>query len=111
MEGSQNGIAESNYQSLIVGLFNGSMADYGDYDSNEEEEVDYTDLSMNNSITEVDRVGATATGSNTVGRVPPESGKKQQTEDIEIENPKDGHQVGDRKISSIKVGDDKGGTS
>ena len=54
------------------------MADYGDYDSNEEEE-DYTDHSMNNSITEVDRVVAATAVSNAVGRVPPESGKKQQT--------------------------------
>ena len=65
------------------------MADYGDYDSNEEEEEDYTELSMNNSITEVDRVGASTTGSNTGGRGPPESGKKQQTEEIEMENPND----------------------
>ena len=88
MEGSQNRVAESNYQSLIVGLFDGSMADYGDYDSNEEEE-DYTDHSMNNSITEVDRVVAAAAVSNAVGRVPPESGKKQQTEGNELENPND----------------------
>ena len=42
------------------------MADYGDYDSNEEEEVDYTNPSTNISITVVDIVLAATPVSNTV---------------------------------------------
>ena len=63
------------------------MADYGDYDSNEEEDVDDSELTTDISITEVCRVGTTSTISNTGGRVSPESRKKQQTEEIEMESP------------------------
>ena len=63
------------------------MADYGDYDSNEEEDVDDSDLTTNISITEVCRVETTSTIPNTGGRVSPESRKKQQAEEIELESP------------------------
>ena len=60
------------------------MADYGDYDSNEEEEVDYTDSSMNISITEVNRVVAAPLVSNAGERISPESVGKQQSEETEV---------------------------
>ena len=63
------------------------MADYGDYDSNEEEDVDDSDLTTNISITEVCRVETTSTIPNTGERVSPESRKKQQAEEIELESP------------------------
>ena len=65
------------------------MADYGDYDSNEEEEVDYTDSSTNISITEVNRVVAAPLVSNAGERVSPESVGKQQSEETEVGSTKD----------------------
>ena len=60
------------------------MADYGDYDSNEEEEVDCTDSSTNISITEVNRIVTTPLVLNTGERVSPDSVGKQQTEETEV---------------------------
>ena len=65
------------------------MADYGDYDSNEEEEVDCTDSSTNISITEVNRIVANPSVLNTGGRVSPDSVGKQQSEDTEVGSPND----------------------
>ena len=89
MEDGQDRITKSNYQSLIVGLFDGSMADYGDYDSNEEEEMDYTDSSTNISITEVNRIVVTPSVLNTGERVSPDPVGKQQSEETEVGSPND----------------------